>query len=169
MRAKVGCNWSALPGIEYCLQDVSRLCMLKPFTVAFDEMMELPDEQHSLETLWELYSKHLGIAVQVMKDGHDVHARKHGKYCPEMVLNLFCHGHIERGVDCCDGGVDIYNFTQDAVAMPSVADSFAAIEQRVVKEKRLTWRELKHVLDTNYEGAEDIRLMLKNIERYGSG
>jgi len=69
MRAKVGCNWSALPGIEYCLQDVSRLCMLKPFT----------------------------------------------------------------------------------------------------KEKRLTWRELKHVLDTNYEGAEDIRLMLKNIERYGSG
>lgn len=106
MRAKVGCNWSALPGIEYC---------------------------------------------------------------PEMVLNLFCHGPIERGVDCCDGGVDIYNFTQDAVAMPSVADSFAAIEQRVVKEKRLTWRELKHVLDTNCEGAEDIRLMLKNIERYGSG
>ena len=25
MRAKVGCNWTALPGIEYCLQDVPRV------------------------------------------------------------------------------------------------------------------------------------------------
>ena len=75
----------------------------------------------------------------------------------------------ERGLDCCDGGVDLYNFTQDGVGMPTVADSFAAIEQRVVNEKRLTWKELKQVLDTNYEGAEDIRLMLKNINRYGSG
>ena len=169
MRAKVGCNWTALPGVEYCLQDVSRLCMVKPFTIALDEMMELPEEEYSLDKLWELYGKHLAVTVQAMKDGHDAHARKHGKYCPEIILNLFCHGTIERGLDCCDGGVDIYNYTQDGVGMPTVADSFAAIEQRVVNEKRLTWKELKHVLDTNYEGAEDVRLMLKNINRYGSG
>ncbi len=37
-RAKVGCNWTALPGIEYCLQDVTRLCLVAPFLHAFREL-----------------------------------------------------------------------------------------------------------------------------------
>jgi formate C-acetyltransferase len=39
MRAKVGCNWTALPGIEYSLQDVTRLCLVKPFQCAFDDVV----------------------------------------------------------------------------------------------------------------------------------
>ena len=35
MRQKVGCNWTALPGIEYPLQDVTRMCLVTPFTLAF--------------------------------------------------------------------------------------------------------------------------------------
>ncbi len=58
------------------------------------------------------------------------------------MLNLFCHGPIERGLDASAGGVDIYNLTMDGVGLATVADSFAAIEQRVVDEKRLTWEEL---------------------------
>ena len=42
MRAKVGCNWTALPGIEYCLQDVTRLCLVAPFLHAFDEWWPTP-------------------------------------------------------------------------------------------------------------------------------
>ena len=36
-------------------------------------------------------------------------------------------------------------------------------------EKRLTWEELAQHLANDYEGAEDVRLMLKNIARYGDG
>jgi hypothetical protein len=43
--------------------------------------------------------------------------------------------------------VDIYHLTVDGVGLATVADSFAAIEQRVVKEQRLTWEELKQHLD----------------------
>ena len=57
----------------------------------------------------------------------------------------------------------------DGVGLATVADSFAAIEQRVVNEKRLTWEELAQHLTNNFAGAEDVRLMLKNIPRYGSG
>ena len=39
MRAKVGCNWTALPGIEYCLQDVTRLCLITPLLHAFGDVM----------------------------------------------------------------------------------------------------------------------------------
>jgi formate C-acetyltransferase len=65
--------------------------------------------------------------------------------------------------------VDIYNLTCDGVGLATVADSFAAVEQRVVEERRLTWEELAQHLANDYAGAEHVRLMLKNIPRYGSG
>lgn len=68
---------------------------------------------------------------------------------PEIVLNLFMHGPIERGLNCSNGGVDILDLNIDGIALATVADSFAAIEQRVVEEKKLTWDRLFELLDTN--------------------
>lgn len=168
MRAKVGCNWTALPGIEYCLQDVTRMCLVAPFLHAFHDVMDV-DSPRTMEALWERYVYHLGISVDTIKRGFDWHMAHHSRNAPEIVLNLFMHGTIERGLDVAEGGVDIYNLTCDGVGLATVADSFAAIEQRVVQEGRLTWEELAGHLENNYAGAEPIRLMLRNIPRFGSG
>lgn len=169
MRAKVGCNWTALPGIEYCLQDVSRVCLVKPLLLALDDMIADSSCENSMEELWDRYCGHLAVSVKVMKDGMDWHMAHHGRNTPEMVINLFCHGPIERGLDAVDGGVDIYNLNCDGVGLATAADSFGAIEQRVVNEKRISWEKLYEVLKNDYEGNENIRLMMKNIPRYGSG
>jgi len=169
MRAKVGCNWTALPGIEYCLQDVTRLCLVSPFLHAFQDVMKGPAEARSVESLWERYVHHLSISVDTIKRGFDWHLEHQAQNSPEMVLNLFCHGTVERGLDASAGGLDIYNLTCDGVGLATVADSFAAIEQRVVVEQRLTWEELARHLAEDYAGAEDVRLMLRNIPRFGTG
>lgn len=169
MRAKVGCNWTALPGIEYCLQDVTRLCLIAPFLHAFNEIIMDSAEPTSMESLWKHYTDHLRISVDIIKQGQDWHMQHQSDNTPEIVYNLFCHGPIEKGLDVAAGGVELINLTCDGVGLATVADSFAAIEQRVVKENRLTWEELKTHLDNNYEGAENVRLMLKNIPRFGTG
>ena len=169
MRAKAGCNWTALPGIEYPLQDTSRCCMVQPFLFAFEEMMADPLAPRTMEELWTRYLHHLTFNVNLFKEGFAYHMEKHGANTPEMVLNLFCHGPIERGLDAASGGVDIYFLTLDGVGMPTVADSFAAIEQRVVNEQRLTWEELAAHLKQDFTNAENVRLMLRNIPRYGTG
>ena len=169
MRAKVGCNWTALPGIEYPLQDVNRLCMVSPFLHAFNEIIADTQAPLTLEELWERYVHHLAINIDIFKRGFALHMERHAANSPEIVLNLFCHGPIERGLDVAAGGVDIYDLTLDGVGMPTVADSFAAIEQRVIEEQRLTWEELAECLKNDYFGAENVRLMLKNIPRYGTG
>ncbi len=169
MRAKVGCNWTALPGIEYPLQDVTRQSLVAPFLHAFEETVADAESPRTMEALWERYAHHLAISVDVMKQGLDWHMAHHAQNTIEIVLDLFCHGTLERGLDASAGGVDIYHLTVDGVGLATVADSFAAIEQRVVKEQRLTWEELKQHLDNDYAGAEAIRLMLKNIPRFGSG
>jgi len=168
MRAKVGCNWTALPGIEYCLQDVTRMCLVAPFLHAFQDVMDAGPPR-TMAMLWDRYVHHLSIIVDTMKRGFDWHMEHKSRNAPEIVLNLFMHGTIERGLDVTEGGVDIYHLTCDGVGLATVADSFAAVEQRVVREKRLTWEELAHHLESSYADAEDVRLMLRNIPRFGSG
>lgn len=166
MRAKVGCNWVALPGIEYPLQDVTRVNMAWAFVIALDDVMQ--DAEPTLDKLWDLFSSHLKVMVDCIKEGYDYHCENISKHTPEIVLNLFSHGPIERGLNAAEGGVDIINLNMDGIALATVADSFAAIEQRVVVEKRITWQEMYSAVKNNYEGAENIRLMLKNIPRFGS-
>ncbi|MCL2099934.1 MAG: pyruvate-formate lyase [Oscillospiraceae bacterium] len=165
MRAKIGCNWVAIPGREYPLQDVTRANMATALLFALDDMRE--DKNYNLESLFEKFKHHLKIMIDSILDGFDRHFEVISRNKPEIVYNLFMHGPIERGLNCAEGGVDIMNFCLDGVALATVADSFAAIEQRVINEKKLSFDELFTVLEQNFDGAEDIQLMLKNIKRYG--
>jgi len=169
MRAKVGCNWTALPGIEYPLEDVTRVCLITPLMLALDDVMAKPDKARTMETLWDCYREHMSASVDVVKEGKDIHMAHQADNWPEIVLNLFCHGPIERGLDAAAGGVDIIDLAIDGIGLATVADSFAAIEQRVVKEDKLTWEELMQHLANDYADAENVRLMLNSIPRYGTG
>lgn len=169
MRAKVGCNWTALPGLEYCLQDVTRLCLVKPFLLAFDELLADGAAPRTMDELWNRFSHHLAESVNLIKIGFDWHMDRQSKNSPEIIYNLFFHGAVERGLDVAGGGADQVNLTCDGVGLATVADSFAAVEQRVVQEKLLTWEELAAVLAADFAGAEDIRLALKSIARFGTG
>ena len=167
MRAKTGCNWTAIPGREYPLQDVTRVNMAMALHKALGDMRNL-GQQLDLECLWERFSHHLKIMIDCIKDGYDWHYEVVSRNTPEIVLNLFMHGPVERGLNCAEGGVDITNFNIDGIGLATVADSFAAIEQRVVTEGRLTWQELFEALDCDFREAENTRLMLKNIKRFGA-
>jgi formate C-acetyltransferase len=90
---------------------------------------------------------------------------------PEPHLDLLCYGPIERGRDASHGGVEFYNLCVDGAGLATVADSFAALEQRVEQEQKLTWDGIIRLLDSDWAGddGEQSRLMMKNIPRYGSG
>ena len=165
MRAKVGCNWTAIPGREYPLQDVTRANMAQALVFALGDLKQ--SKTYGMEILFDRFKHHLKIIVDSILAGYDRHFEVISRNMPEIVYNLFMHGPVERGLNCAEGGVDIINFNIDGIALATVADSFAAIEQRVVNEKKLTFEELFEVLDNNYEGKEDVRLMLKNIKRFG--
>ncbi len=165
MRKKVGCNWCVIPGYEYALQDVTRANLAYAFKHALDDLRE---GERSLERLYERFAYHTGIIVDSIKRGYDLHYEVKYKNCPELILDLFMHDCVERGLDSSHGGVDIMDLNIDGIGLTTVADSFAAIEKRVVNEKRLTWDDMYRALDTNWENAEPIRLMMKNIERFGA-
>lgn len=166
MRCKSGCNWTAIPGREYPLQDVTRVNMAMALCYALKDMQK--EKKYCTERLFTLFAGHLNKMIICIKKGYDRHYEVAGIYTPEIVLNLFMHGPLERGIDVSCGGVDILNFNIDGIGLATVADSFAAIEQRIEKEKQFSWEKLFELLDTNYQGGERERLLLKNIERFGT-
>ncbi|MDR2649675.1 MAG: pyruvate formate lyase family protein [Clostridiales bacterium] len=169
-RVAVGCHWMSLPGMEYCLNDCVKLNNAKHFRIALDEMM-VSDDEKSTARLWELYRRHTRKAIELTVEGIMFHLKYQAYNIPELMLNLICHGPVERGLDVTADGVDYYNMCIDGTGIATVADSFAAIEQRVEKEKRLTWEDMYAAVTSNFEamGGEVTRKMLASSARYGGG
>lgn len=170
-RIAVGCNWMSLPGLEYTMNDLVKINTARVFEVAFGDLMELSEENYSVERLWDLFAKHLSRAVAVAVEGMKFHMRYQVYNEPELLLNLLSHGPIERGKDVTDGGAMYYNLAIDGAGIAIVADSFACLEQRVENEKRLTWKEMNQCLKNNYKGphGEYIRHMMTSVAHYGHG
>ena len=166
-----GCHWVAIPGREYCMNDLIKIELATVFDFTLKEMIADSSVTPSMEELWKRFEQHLRRAVEVITEGIDFHLEHMHKVFPELLLDLFCHGPVEKGLDSTNGGVEFYNICVDGASLATVADSFAALEQRVEKEEHLTWQEMMHYLETDWAGSngERVRLMMKNIPRFGSG
>lgn len=168
-REKSGCHWCNIPGREYTLNDCVKINFAAVFDHALKEMMKDSLITPSVAELWGWFEKHLKRAVEVIAEGLDFHLEHMQDVFPELPMDLLCYGPIEKGLDATHGGVEFYNMCVDGAGLAVVADSFAAIEQRVEKEGRLSWEQLLEILDNDYKDSENIRLMLKSVPRYGSG
>ena len=166
-----GCHWLAIPGREYTMNDIIKIELATVFDVTLKEMMADTGIEPSVAELWDRFVKHLRRAVGVIAEGIDFHMEHMHKVFPELYLDLFCYGSVEKGLDATNGGVEFYNICVDGSSLATVADSFAAIEQRIEKERRLSWHEMMRYLETNWAGTdgERVRLMMRNIPRFGSG
>lgn len=167
-RIAVGCNWMSLPGLEYTLNDLVKVNLAKVLEVAWEDMFDSGVEP-SLDALWGLFSHHLQIAVEKAADGTNFHLCYQQYNEPELVTNLLCHGPVEKGLDMTAGGAEYYNLAIDGAGIAVAADSFAALEQRVIDEGKLSWEEVRAQLKNNFSGTagEYARLILANSERYG--
>lgn len=167
-RITVGCNWMAIPGLEYCLNDSIKLNFAKIFEVAFNEMMS-DDDLHSTCKLWNLFVKHLGVSLDIVFRTTDLHLKTNKYNSPELFLNLFCYGPIERGRDASDHGVDYYNIGVEGAGIAVVADSFAALEQRIENEKRITWKQIDDAIQNNFQGADGqiTRSLMQSASKFG--
>ncbi len=156
-RAYSGCHWSAIPGREYTLNDCVKINFAAVFEVAWKDMLSTPDVQPSVAVLWERFVHHLRIGVRAIASSLDFHMAYMDKVFPELVLDLLSFGPIEQGVDASAGGVEFVNLCLDGAALATIADSFAALEQRVEKEGRLTWAEIARYIETDWEGTDGER------------
>lgn len=170
-RAYAGCHWCAIPGREYTMNDCVRINLASVFDVAFQDMMNDRTVEPSVERLWDRFERHLTRAIEVIAEGIDFHLDHMYRVFPELHLDLLCEGPIEKGRDASHGGVEFYNLCVDGAGLATVADSFAALEQRLDREDRFTWDEIAGYLENDWEGVdgERCRLTMRHSPRFGRG
>lgn len=170
-RAYSGCHWSALPGREYTMNDCVKINFAATFELSLNEMIADSAIQPSTAELWKRFYANLQTSVDVTAKAIDFHMAHMHEVLPELAIDLLCYGPIEKGLDASHGGVEYYNLCIDGSALATVADSFAALEQRVEKEQRLSWVELMEFLKSDWAGpqGEKARQMMRSVPRYGHG
>lgn len=170
-RVAAGCHWMCIPGMEYTMNDTVKINLAKVFEVAYREMMDDSDCENSTDKLFEIFEKHLKLAVDATGNGIMHHLKYQTKSQPELILNLFQHGLIKKGVNITDGGANFYNMCVDGSGIAVVADSFAACQQRIENEKRITFEELDRHIKADYEDKEGeyIRQLMSHSQKYGGG
>lgn len=171
-RAFAGCHDFGIPGREYCLATGSTVNLAGVFEASFHELLSDATAEPAVTSLWDHFTDHLERSVGLVADCFDFHMQHMHEVFPELMVDLCCHGPIEKGLDCSQpGGLEYVNRAVDAMGLATVADSFAAVEQRIERERRLSWAELKRFVESDWAGTdgERARLMMQNIDRYGYG
>ena len=169
-RVAAGCHWMCIPGMEYTMNDTVKINLARVFEVAWQEFSALEGPKDT-ETLFALFGQHLKRAVDATGKGVMHHLKYQHLTQPELILNLFQYGLIEKGVNVTQGGTTYYNICIDGAGIAVAADSFAACEQRVDREKKLSYDELAALLDSDFAGVEGerARQLLYRSERFGGG
>ena len=168
-RLAAGCSWMSIPGMEYTLNDLVKINIAKVFEVAYFEMME-SGEDYSTENLWDRFKAHLEIAVETTAKGILFHLHNQYKNEPELICNLLSYGPVEKGADVTKSAM-YFNMCMDGSGIGTVADAFAACEQRVEKEERITWEALykQIMLNWNDIDGEYVRQMMLHSEQFCGG
>lgn len=170
-RLAAGCSWMSIPGMEYTLNDLVKINTAKVFEVAYFEMMdEAASTPPSTGVLWNKFEKHLAKAVETTARGILFHLHHQDQNEPELICNLLSRGPVEKGADVTKSAM-YFNMCMDGAGIGTVADSFAACEQRIERENKTTWAALTRQLDLNWNDidGEYIRQMMLHSERYCGG
>ncbi|HRX08939.1 MAG TPA: pyruvate formate lyase family protein, partial [Candidatus Limiplasma sp.] len=170
MRTNAGCHWLAIPGREYSIMDCVKINFAAVMEIALQEAVERLGEP-DIEDILAIYEKHMKLCVDTLAQGFTFNYENQIHNMPELVISLMSYGTIEQGLDCSGGGVEKYLWCIDGSALAVVADSLAAIEQRVLTEKRYTYAQLMQFLKSDWAGpdGERARQFMQSVDHYGKG
>ncbi len=121
-----------------------------------------PKEFTCIEDVMEAYAKQHNYFLEKFITLCNRTLAAHAYALPTLIGSCFSVGCMEKGKLLQQKGS---NHHYSAIAISGIAnivDSLAAIDECVFKKKYITMAELVELLDSNFEGREDIRQMLIN-------
>ena len=128
-----------------------------------------PRQFRSMEDVLSAFRRQVAYLVEQMVIGLNALGIAHRELYPSPLLSATIEGCLEKGIDVTAGGA-VYNFTGvQGVGMADVADSLAAIDQLVFREKQTTMDELLQAVEDDFEGHERLhQSILNRVPKYGN-
>ena len=123
----------------------------------------------SMEEIKKAYLVQQEYFVRMFVKMFDKVVSCHAYSCPTITGSCFTEGCIDNGKVMQQGGCPHRWGAFGVTGLANLVDSLAAIEECVFNKKYLTMSQLMDLLETNFEGKEEMRQMLINrAPKYGN-
>ena len=176
-----GCSQVVIPGKSSFACDIGTYNTLKCLELALHDAStsgsasrsarhsRTPDSLDSYEAVYAAYQAQTAHAIQV---GVSINNKDHTwrteiASCIRSALTADC---LTLGRPLFSGGARYYAVQNEVVGLTNTANALQAIRQVVFREERVTLTDLVAILDRDYDGAEALRLYLRNqVAKFGNG
>lgn len=124
------------------------------------------EDMKTFEEFYHAYKMQMDYAIKLLVNADNAIDMAHAERCPLPFLSSMVDDCMKRGKTVQEGGA-VYNFTgPQGFGVANMADSLYAVKKLVYDEKKITMKELKTALMTNYgQGldTEDIAAITANV------
>jgi pyruvate formate-lyase/glycerol dehydratase family glycyl radical enzyme len=123
----------------------------------------------TFEQFFAAFKTQLTAILELLINANDLADTGRARFEPTPYLSALVNGCLASGKDVTAGGARHNFITVEGVALATAADSVAAVRKLVYDEKSVTMDELVQALDSDFEGHEPLRQMLRNkAPKYGN-
>lgn len=124
------------------------------------------EEMKTFDEFYHAYQVQMDYAIKLLVNADNAIDMAHAERCPLPFLSSMVDDCMKRGKTVQEGGA-VYNFTgPQGFGVANMADSLYAVKKLVYEEQKVTMKELKAALMTNYGkglSAEDIAAVTANV------
>ena len=124
------------------------------------------EDMKSFEEFYHAYKIQMDYAIKLLVNADNAIDMAHAERCPLPFLSSMVDDCLKRGKTVQEGGA-VYNFTgPQGFGVANMADSLYAVKKLVYDEKKITMKELKEALATNYGkglSSEDVASITSEI------
>lgn len=124
------------------------------------------EDMKTFEEFYHAYKIQMDYAIKLLVNADNAIDMAHAERCPLPFLSSMVDDCMKRGKSVQEGGA-IYNFTgPQGFGVANMADSLYAVKKLVYDEKKITMKELKEALATNYGkglSSEDVASITSEI------
>jgi len=107
--------------------------------------------------------------IDIKIKGNNIIERIFSKYMPVPFLSLLVDDCISNGKDYNAGGTRYNSSYIQGVGLGSITDMLTSLKYHLFDHKTFTWAELKHAMDANFEGFDQMRAnLVYDTPKYGN-
>jgi pyruvate-formate lyase len=94
----------------------------------------------------------------------------YARYFARPLVSALVEGCIDKAVPVDRGGAKYWSRSVNSTGFATAVDSLFSVRKVVYTDRRMSLEDFARILERNYEGEEDFRLMVKNrIPKFGNG
>jgi len=121
------------------------------------------EELDTFHKFMEAYRLQMYNSLSKSKERSDICDRILKEYWFDPYASIFTDDCLEKGVDIYGGGAKYYGMKEIiGTGLATATDSIAAIKKFVYDDRVFTLRQMKEMMDVNFEGYENERLLIQN-------